>query len=1011
MNAVSIIPVGTVTFLFTDLEGSTRTWEQQGRAMSAALARHDAIVRQACVGNNGYVFKTLGDAFCVAFGAAHDALAAAIDLQLGLLAEDWQAMGMATPLSLRLALHTGPVETREGDYFGPTLNRTSRLLATAHGGQSLLSEATAVMVREHLLGNMALKGLGEHRLKDLQRAESVYQLVCPPLPVDFPPLRSLEGRPHNLPLQLTLFVGRETALADAASRLRDPGTRLLTLLGPGGTGKTRIALQLAADCLDDFRDGAFFVALAPVREASQVAQSIMSGLGLQSAAGRDPGAALVEYLRGKHELLVLDNFEQVVDAASLVGDLLRGCPDLKVVVTSREALRIGGEKVVAIPPLELPSLSRLPDAGQLVQFESVRLFIDRAMAVKADFAVTNANAPAVAEICHRLDGLPLAIELAAARIRMFDAQALLAKLSRGVGATLTGGSRDLTARQQTLKGAIAWSVDLLSPDERTLFARLGIFFGSFTYDAAEAVGSDDGESGLVGNVGVLEAVEGLLDKSLLGRVEGSEGEPRVRMLETIREFATDEAQSRGIASAAHDCHLAHYMGLAEACGPHLGGPDQLGFYDRLEADRDNLFHAMDWASSVPVEGHRTSSGMRLFIAANQFWNMRTGFSRLQRPVMRIAQAIDPLIPGSTAHTVPVAGIPADLRARFRWACVDMHRSNPKAWEVPALEAALVTLREAGDAKYTAWVLNRLSNLLSRSASDLSVATAQATEAAALFRQVGDSYGEAESVHRVGMNELGRGATGLGMEILYRSLETAQRQRDSASVSKSRFILALAELKVGNLDAAEVIAGQLILDQSTYGNFGDAALAESAIFRDDLEVAIARAWEFHRRAVSYSNSGQMAWAHATLATALRFKGDLETAEGHSRESERIHGKRPHLLSAQIARAKGDRDGARQDLRFAFSEFSRDIFWSYMPAIILEVAGLTAAVDADRAARLASLSRGLTARGERWPVYPQDSEQIRAILVEHGADPDMTSPDPMPSEAEVIAEALAALEFVK
>ena len=243
MNAISIIPVGTVTFLFTDLEGSTRSWEQQGPAMSKALARHDAIVRTACSGNNGYVFKTLGDAFCVAFGAAHDALAAAIDLQLGLLAEDWTAMGMATPLSLRLALHTGPVETREGDYFGPTLNRTSRLLATAHGGQSLLSEVTAMMVREHLLGNMALKGLGEHRLKDLQRPESVYQLVCPPLPVDFPPLRSLEGRPHNLPLQLTLFVGRETALADAAMRLRDPGTRLLTLLGPGGTGKTRIALK------------------------------------------------------------------------------------------------------------------------------------------------------------------------------------------------------------------------------------------------------------------------------------------------------------------------------------------------------------------------------------------------------------------------------------------------------------------------------------------------------------------------------------------------------------------------------------------------------------------------------------------------------------------------------------------------------------------------------------------------------------------------------------------------
>ncbi|MEI8221890.1 MAG: hypothetical protein WCH91_14765, partial [bacterium] len=757
-------------------------------------------------------------------------------------------------------------------------------------------------------------------------------------------------------------------------------------------------------------DGVFFVALAPVRDASQVAQSVMSGLGLQSPAGRDPGDALVEYLRGKHQLLVLDNFEQVVDAASLVGDLLRGCPDLKVVVTSREALRIGGEKVVAIPPLELPSLAKLPDAGQLVQFESVRLFIDRAMSVKADFAVTNANAPAVAEICHRLDGLPLAIELAAARIRMFDAESLLARLTRGVGATLTGGSRDLTARQQTLRGAIAWSVDLLNADERTLFARLGIFFGSFTYDAAEAVGSDDAGSGMVGDAGVLEAVEGLLDKSLLRRVEGSEGEPRVRMLETIREVATDEAQSRGLASEARDRHLAHYMGLAQTCGPHLGGPDQLEFHDRLESDRDNLFHAMDWATSLPVEGHRASSGMRLFVAANQYWNMRTGFSWLVHPVTRLMLAIDPLIPGSTALSNPVSGIPDGLLARFRWAGVDMHRFDGiTGWEVPVLEAALVTLRAAGDAKYTGWVLNRLSNYISGSGSDLSVAIELETEAAGLFRTIGDSYGEAEAVHRIGMNEMGRGNIVLGMEILYRSLATAQRQRDSASVSKSRWILACAELKVGNLDAAEAIAGQLIVDQTTYGALGEFILIQTAIHRNDLAGAIAHGWTFHRRGGTYS-SWYPGFALSLIGTIFRLTGDVETAEGHLRESERTLGKRPHLLCAQIARAKGDRVGARQDLRFALSEFSDDIFWSTMPGIILEVAGFAAPVDAPRASRLASLSGGLTARGERWPLYPQDVEQIRAILLAHDADPDLAYPDPMPSEAEVVAEALAVLEFI-
>jgi hypothetical protein len=338
----------------------------------------------------------------------------------------------------------------------------------------------------------------------------------------------------------------------------------------------------------------------------------------------------------------------------------------------------------------------------------------------------------------------------------------------------------------------------------------------------------------------------------------------------------------------------------------------------------------------------------------------------------------------------------------------MHRGNPKGWVVPVLEAAIVALREAGDAKYSAWALNRLSNILSRSESGLPVATAHASEAAALFRQIGDSYGEAESVHRVAMNEMGRGNTELGMEMLYQSLATAQRQRDSASVSKSRWILTCAELKVGNLDAAEAIAEQLILDQSTYGLAGGFALAESAIFRHDLDVAIARAWDMHRRASSYS--GPTAGAYSMLATAYRLTGDLVAAEGHVAEGELISGRRLHEVNAQIARAKGDRVGARQDLRFALREFSDDVFWSTMPAIILEVAGLTASVDPACAARLASLSRGLTARGERWPVYPQDVEQIRAILLAHDADPDLPFPDPMPGEAEVVAEALAALEML-
>jgi len=665
VNAVTIIPVGTVTFLFTDLEGSTRSWEQQGPAMSKALARHDAIVRLACAGNNGYVFKTLGDAFCVAFGAAHDALAAAIDLQLGLLAEDWLAIGMGTPLLLRLALHTGPVETREGDFFGPTLNRTSRLLATAHGGQSLLSEVTAMMVREHLLGNMALKGLGEHRLKDLQRAESVYQLVCPPLPTDFPPLRSLEGRPHNLPLQLTGFVGRETALADAVSRLRAPDTRLLTLLGPGGTGKTRLALQLGAEALDDFEDGVFFVPLETHREASEVVGSLVQALGVQ---GGDL-SAVRNYLREKQLLLVLDNFEQLVDAGPLVVDLLRGAPGLKVVVTSRIRLQVSGEHVVQVFPLDVPDPASLPSLDQLTQYESVRLFIDRGRAANAGFRIDEENAPAVAEICHRLDGLPLAIELAAARLGMFPPAGLLGRLGRGLSATLTGGSRDLTARQRTLRGAIGWSHDLLRAGEQALLARLSVFAGGFTIEAAEAVAGDVVDD-------VVEGLEVLVNGSLVMQRSDTEGEPRFGLLATIRDFAQEQLLGRGEADALRRTHLGYYLALAKRCEPLVVGREQVRWLGVMRDELENIRGALEWGLEEARDGEGAGSWTERVTRASELCHTcREVFSEHGRHkeqghwAKRSMAWIDPAnvegaVPGSEPAVVVDQRLPARIRSGY-----------------------------------------------------------------------------------------------------------------------------------------------------------------------------------------------------------------------------------------------------------------------------------------------------------------------------------------------------------
>ena len=1011
MSATQPLPTGTVTFLFTDMEGSTRAWEEHQSArgpsgMARGLARHNAIISKVATANTGYVFKTIGDAFCIAFGTADDGLAASIDMQLALAEEDWAALGVSKPVRVRMALHTGPAQEQDGDYFGPTLNRTARILATGHGGQVLVSTVTTELVRDHLLGGMALRDLGEHRLRDLARPERVFQLDCPPLPVDFPSLRSLDSRPHNLPVQLTAFVGRETALADAAFRQRDPGTRLLTLLGPGGTGTTRIALQLAADCLDDFRDGAYFVALAPVRDPVQVAGTITTALGLDTSS-RAPGDVLADHVRGRELLMVLDNFEQVVDASSLVGEQLRAAPGLKIVITSRESLRIGGEKVVPIPPLDLPSLRPVPSLQRLMLFEAVRLFIDRAVAVKPDFVVTSENAPAVAEICHRLDGLPLAIELASARIRIFDPESLLARLAQGTGTTLTGGGRDLSARQQTLRGAISWSVDLLSPDERRLFARLGIFFGGFTYQAAEAVGSDADTPGMVGGADVLTALEGLLDKSLLRCQDVAGAASRFRMLETIREHASGLASSTGEAEASRDRHLLHYMLMAEAIEPHLSGADQDDWYDRLAAERDNLREALGWASTAPVTGVRAAHGIRLCVATVDYWQFRGGFSSPAPLLRTILEAVDPMMPGSTAREVPVPGVPDRTLAYGRWAYPHLSQPHPRDDHKPMLEAAAESFR---DLRGVGRVLQRLANVHAGTGSGADVVIGFSTGAMDAFRQVGDHRSEVDASHRLAMTEAGAGNEARAREILDRSITVARRHRDADSERNTKFYLASLEHKCGDLEAMSTLIEKVVAGSGVSQWKMEVHTWHLAVHRGDLGGAGAIA----------DSMDDAHWLKKMFsASVLRlegYHGPARTAFERMRlefvTNDQVDGLSGTLVALVVlAYGTGDRQAASDHLREAIRIRARAPFWSKLPFAILEVAGLTAADDPSRASRLAALSRGLTARGERWPVFPQDIARVRQVLIDHGADPDLPFPDPMPSEAEVVAEALAALEFVK
>jgi predicted ATPase/class 3 adenylate cyclase len=707
---MAVLPTGTVTFLFTDIEGSTRLWERDASAMQSALARHDGILRSAIEEREGHVFKTLGDAFCCAFSSAPEALGAAISAQRALHDEEWEEGAM---IRVRMALHTGAVDEQGGDYFGPALNRVSRLLSAGHGGQTLLSLATQELVRDALPVDASLEDLGERRLKDLFRPERVFQVTTPDLPSDFPPLRTLENLRNNLPLQATPLVGREREVGEVCERLRQEDIRLLTLTGPGGTGKTRLALQAAADVLEDFEDGVFFVPLAAVTDPGLFYTEIAGALGLRESGDVALEDLLKEYVVHRKLLLLLDNFEQILSAVPLVGELLSAAPHLKVLATSRIPLGLYGEHDYAVPPLSVPDTKRLPPIEVLSQYEAVRLFIDRASAAKASFEITSENAPAIAEICARLDGLPLAIELAAARVRLLPPKVLLTRLANRLK-LLTGGAKDLPARQRTLRGAIEWSHDLLEEGEKTLFARLAVFSGGRTLEAIEAVCDAEGDL----PVDALDGVSSLLDKSLLLREETSEEESRFVMLETIHEYAREKLEQSGEAEEVSGLHAAYFLAFAEEAEPELEGPDQASWMERLEADLDNFRAALSWL----LEAGEAESALRTGGALWRFWKIRGHLSEGRRWLSAGLAAGD--------------AAPAGVRARAMLGLGDldvMQGDYPQGEE--KLEASLALFRGAGDGRAEAQALNILGWIASER-NDLERAEKLLEESLALGREAG-----------------------------------------------------------------------------------------------------------------------------------------------------------------------------------------------------------------------------------------------------------------------------------
>jgi predicted ATPase/class 3 adenylate cyclase len=589
---------GTVTFLFTDVEGSTRLWERFPEAMTAALERHDRLLQAAVAASGGQVVKTTGDGIMAVFSSAAAAVRACLAAQRDLAAEPWGPTG---PLRVRMGLHAGEAATRSSDYFGPAVNRTARIMAVGHGGQVLLSSAVAALAADRLPEGAGLRELGTHRLKDLGRPERLFQLVHPDLADGFPPLATLDRRPNNLPTQTSTFVGRDAELEELGRRLGDEAVRLLTLTGPGGTGKTRLALRAAADQVDRFEDGVFLVDLSAVRATEDVPAAIARAVGLSETSGQAPLEELKGRLGRQHTLLLLDNFEQVTAAAPTMVELLEDCQGLKLLVTSREALRVRPEHLFPVPPLSLPGAA--PDrrsAAELAGCEAVQLFVERAQAVRADFRLTEENADAVADICRRLDGLPLAIELATARLNLFSPEALRDRLGSRLR-LLRGGARDLPARQQTLQATIEWSYQLLEPGEQRLFELLSVFSGA-GLEAVEVVAARlDRQAGP--QLDVLDGLASLVDKSLVRQADGGAEEPRVAMLETIREYAAERLDARPeLAAAARRAHAAHFADFARRQWEHLTGRRREPALAAMTADLENLRLAWDhWVAANDLD--------------------------------------------------------------------------------------------------------------------------------------------------------------------------------------------------------------------------------------------------------------------------------------------------------------------------------------------------------------------------------------------------------------------------
>ena len=852
------LPTGTVTFLFTDIEGSTKLLRELGEDYRAVQDDHMRLMRGAIAEGGGTEIRTEGDSFFVVFPTATGAVEAAVAAQRALSAHRWSQGRL---LGVRMGMHTGEGRLGGDDYLGIDVNRAARIAAAGHGGQVLVSEATSGLVAEALPHGVSLRDLGEHRLKDFDEAQRIHQLVIQGLEADFPPLKSLEI-PTNLPPELTSFLGRQAELEEI-ERLLD-STRLLTLTGPGGSGKTRLALRAASEVLDRFADGVFFVDLAPITEPHLVPSVIASALGTGELGPRSTIETLQIELRHRTTLLVLDNFEQVIEAASAVAALLSAAVGLRFLVTSRGPLRIRGEQEFPVPPLDLPDPAEVPSPKDLTRFGAVALFVERAMAIDPHFALNEENMPAVVEICRRLDGLPLAIELAASRLRLLSPTAMLERLDRALP-FLSGGSRDLPDRQRTLRGAIGWSYDLLSPAVAGLFRRLCVFAGGFTIAAAEAVCDPEGELGS----DTMEGVEVLLDAGLLRRRPAMPGDDRFDTLQTVREYGLERLAEQDEAPAIRRRHARYFLDLAEAAAPRFRGPDLGLSMGLLHVEHDNLRSALTWA----LETDHGEVALRMVSALWRFWHLH-----------------------------------GDLTSGRRW--IEQALALPSAAGRTAIRAK--GLIGAGSLAY--WQ------------QDQPATSASYAEALAISNELRDEAGIAEATYNLAFALSLKGEVPEAVEMFRTSQAMFDARADRRGVADSLFGLAIACRLQGELVRARTAAedGLRIHEElhDFFGIYGTLyALGRAAGEMGDTDTARGRFLQALAMAEQYGDRTGIALSIDNLV-------DQEIRRGHLTRAMRLAGASDAIkegVGGQAPPELLDLPDPRERVREAFSQEEVETAW--------------------------------------------------------------------------------------